>query len=321
MKYDRFTVISHADWSVNPVKRWVAVAVLQTDLRWSLCELSNVRSPSMFFSHLQFLRVMPGCTLSGFDFPIGLPYSYAHKARISDFLSTLPLLGKLNWVEFYLPAEIPSDISLHRPFYPAKPGGSRRAHLEKGLDIPFTQIYRLCEIGHINRRPACPLFWTMGGQQVGKAVISGWRDLLTPALTDPALDLKIWPFSGVLAELCQPGASVVVETYPAEFYSHLGLSFSSPSKRSKRCLSDRQVYSDHLISWACAHSIDLDPTIRQTVLDGFGPGPDGEDRFDALLGLYGMINVIQGNQPTGEPIPPHISRVEGWIFGQEGSQA
>jgi hypothetical protein len=161
----------------------------------------------------------------------------------------------------------------------------------------------------------------MGCQQVGKAAISGWRDLLTPALTDPALAIKIWPFSGMLAELCQPGASVVVETYPAEFYSHLGLSFSSLCKRSKRRWSDRLVYSDHLISWACAHNIDLDPTIRQTVLDGFGPGPDGEDRFDALIGLYGMINVIQRNQPTGEPFSPRISRVEGWIFGQEGSQA
>ncbi|OGO13459.1 MAG: hypothetical protein A2029_00915 [Chloroflexi bacterium RBG_19FT_COMBO_47_9] len=50
---------------------------------------------------------------------------------------------------------------------------------------------------------------------------------------------------------------------------------------------------------------------------GFGDFPDGEDRFDALVGLYGMINVVLGNHPSGEPVPPHIYKIEGWIFGQE----
>jgi hypothetical protein len=53
---------------------------------------------------------------------------------------------------------------------------------------------------------------------------------------------------------------------------------------------------------------------------GSGNRPDGEDRSDAFIGLYGMINVILGNHPAGEPFLPHISKVEGWIFGQEGSQ-
>lgn len=37
------------------------------------------------------------------------------------------------------------------------------------------------------RRAACPLFWTLGGNQAGKAAIAGWRDILQPALLDPVL--------------------------------------------------------------------------------------------------------------------------------------
>jgi hypothetical protein len=315
------SLVSHADWSVNPSKRWIAVAILQPGGRWTICELVNVPNPSKIFNHLKSLQILPGCILSGFDFPIGLPYQYALKAGITDFLNVLPLLGQKSWEKFYQPAESASEISLYRPFYPAKPGGSRRSHLADGLGIPFSQLYRLCEVGRINRRAACPLFWTLGGQQVGKAAISGWRDLLTLTLSDPSLNQKIWPFSGSLDELCQPGASVIVETYPAEFYTHLGLSFSSSSRRSKRRRSDRLIYLDHLLSWASALQIDLSSSITHMLQDGFGDDPAGEDRFDAFVGLYGMINVILGNHPAGEPLPPHISRVEGWIFGQEGSQA
>ncbi len=319
--FSHVSLIAHADWSINPTKRWVAIAVRQTKGPWLINELSNVPDPSILFSNLKSLQLLPGCIISGFDFPIGLPYAYAFKSGITDFLTTLPRLGQLGWEKFYLPAELPSQISLHRPFYPAKPGGSRRSHLENGLGLPFDRIYRLCEVAQINRRSACPLFWTMGGQQVGKAAISGWRDLLTPALTDPTIDLQIWPFSGSLAEICQPGAYIVVETYPAEYYNQLGLSFSSSGIRSKRRWSDRIAFADYLLSWAEDNKIVVDRSIQQIVENGFGDGPSGEDRFDALVGLYGMINIIQGNRPSGEPLPPHISRVEGWIFGQEGSQA
>jgi hypothetical protein len=160
----------------------------------------------------------------------------------------------------------------------------------------------------------------LGGQQVGKAAISGWRELLTPALSDPALNLNIWPFSGPMPVLCLPGNIVAVETYPAEFYTHLDLSFSASAKRSKRRRADRLFYADYLISWALAHQIDLEHSIKQMLVDGFGDDPSGEDRFDAFVGLYGMINVIEGNHPAEEPKLPHISRVEGWIFGQNGSQ-
>ncbi len=228
-------------------------------------------------------------------------------------------MGQNEWGEFYQPAKIPAEISLFRPFYPFKPGASKRSHLESGLGIPFTDLYRLCEARHNNRRAACPLFWTLGGQQVGKAACVGWRDLLVPALSDPAIHLNIWPFSGSLSTLCLPGNAVVVETYPAEYYPHLGLPFSSARNISKRRRSDRLLYAHHLLNWAERHHLDLNPSICEELRDGFGDAIDGEDRFDAIVGLYGMINVVQGFHPSGEPLLPHISTIEGWIFGQEGS--
>jgi hypothetical protein len=157
----------------------------------------------------------------------------------------------------------------------------------------------------------------MGSQQVGKAAISGWQSLLAPAINDLAIDLKIWPFSGPIASLCQPGTIVVVETYPAEFYDHLRLSFNAPVRRSKRRQGDRLAFSAQLIDWAQEHELLLAPSLFDCIQDGFGSKLDGEDKFDALVGLYGMLNVILGNRPIKDPTSPVISKIEGWIFGQE----
>jgi hypothetical protein len=314
------TLVAHADWSKNPSKRWMAVASLHSDHIWRLNAPIKAENPSNFFFHLKSLQAIPGCILVGFDFPIGLPYHYAKLAGITDFLSTLPYLGQEQWGQFFSPAQSVVDLSIFRPFYPDKPGASRRAHLEDALGIPFVNLYRLCEAAHNNRRAACPLFWTLGGQQVGKAAISGWRDLLIPALSTPQLHLKIWPFSGTLPECCQSDNVVVVETYPTEFYGHLGLFSPSHPKKSKRRQIDRQSFNDHLISWATSHQLDLDNDLKNSINDGFGKALDGEDRFDAVIGLYGMINIVLGNHPVQEPDNPVIRKIEGWIFGEIESE-
>jgi hypothetical protein len=158
----------------------------------------------------------------------------------------------------------------------------------------------------------------MGGQQVVKAAIPGWDSLIEPTLDNPELNLKLWLFSGSLADICNPGNIVVVETYPAENYGHLGLSYSSPVRRSKRRYDDRKAFAPQLISWVEKHYLVLDESIRHVVEDGFSNLLDGENRFDAFIGLYGMINVILGNRPAVEPLPYQISKIEGWMFGQEG---
>jgi hypothetical protein len=316
--FQYISLIAHADWSKDPAKRWVAVAAQQPGSRWLVSELFTPGDVSRLFPQLKSLLAQPGCILAGFDFPIGLPSAYAVMAGVTDFLSALSIFGHGPWVHFYSPADDPSQISLHRPFYPSRPGHSRRSHLEQGLQLAFSQLSRLCEISHNNRRAACPLFWTMGSQQVGKAAIAGWKSLLVPALNDHNLHLHLWPFSGPLQECCLPGHIVAVETYPDEFYSRLGLSFSTPLRRSKCRQADRLSFANQLITWAFDHRLELSASLVAKIQSGFGTTLVGEDQFDALVGLYGMIDVILGKNFIGEPHSPVISRIEGWIFGQEG---
>lgn len=77
------------------------------------------------------------------------------------------------------------------------------------------------------------------------------------------------------------------------------------------------VFAGHLLDWATDQNIDLSESVRSQIENGFGSGLNGDDLFDALIGLYGMINVILGNHPIVEPHSALISNIEGWIFGQD----
>jgi hypothetical protein len=316
--FDQISLISHADWSKNHRKKWTAFATLEAGHIWYVHPLFNQTKIPDYFPFLLSNISTPGCILSGFDFPIGFPIAYASKAGVNNYLSILPVLGYDEWINFYDPAEVPSEINIRRPFYPLKPGSSKRAHLEEGLNIEFKDLYRLCEISHKFRRPACPLFWTLGGQQVGKAAINGWKYLLSPAITNPKLDLSIWPFSGNLENLCRPGKIIVVETYPAEYYHHLELT-SRKQRFSKRRFVDRVQLAASLLNFSRENNLELNPIVRADILDGFGKDLEADHRFDALVGLYGMINIVLGRRSSGEPIPSSISNIEGWIFGQHQS--
>jgi hypothetical protein len=81
----------------------------------------------------------------GFDFPIGLPRAYAAAAGISSFPRFLDLLGSPPWEEFDVVARRPSEITLHRPFYPAVPGGTKREHLYHALGLTAPELRRVCE--------------------------------------------------------------------------------------------------------------------------------------------------------------------------------
>jgi len=141
-----------------------------------------------------------GCVLIGLDYPIGLPYTYAQLTGISNFCSALSVFGKDEWRRFYDVAESADQISLLRPFYPYRPGGTRRQFLLNKLGIgSIDELLRRCEKAPPLQRPAASLFWTLGAQQVGKAAINGWQNVLAPGLKDPNLDLAIWLFSGRMA--------------------------------------------------------------------------------------------------------------------------
>jgi len=61
--------------------------------------------------------------------------------------------------------------------------------------------------------------------------------------------------------------------------------------------------------------VQLSAALAGDIRDGFGDSPDGEDRFDATVGLFGMLNVIFGHRLSGEPPDPVVRQIEGWILG------
>ncbi len=308
-------LIAHADWGSAPVKRWLARARLLPDGRYRALAPQPAGALNCLLSRLA-AEAEGGAVLLGLDFPIGLPAAYAGHAGIRDFLVALPGFGQGGWADFYTPAEQPAEISLRRPFYPRRPGGARRHHLLDGLGLGGSdELWRRCDRLTFGRGSASPLFWTLGANQSGKAAIVGWREVLAPALLAGDPPLALWPFAGPLHALLRPGWIVAAETYPAECYHHLGLT-DGGKRWSKRRPADRIAQAPPLLAWAAAAGVELEPELVKAIETGFGPRPDGDDPFDATVGLFGMLNVVLGRRPPGEPNDETVRRVEGWILGQ-----
>jgi hypothetical protein len=295
---------------------------IRTGDRYAAGPPEPVGDTSTLLPRLRAIRP-EGPVMIGFDFPIGVAASYARMAGVDDYLAWLPRLGSGEWVHFYDVAERPDEISTHRPFYPMRSGRrgeTPQSHLLSALGMnSANELRRHCELRHPLRRAASPLFWTMGAQQVGKAAISGWRDVLGPGLRDPDLALAIWPFSGPLRELLRPRHFVVVETYPAEFYHHLGVGWSSglpTGEGGKGSQNARAANAPRLLAWADHSGVDLHPDLQDALGTGFGASISGDDQFDATIGLFGMLNVLLGHRVIDEPASEEIRNIEGWIFGQ-----
>jgi hypothetical protein len=315
------TLVVHADWGSDPKKRWMAKAVLKEDGYFWASTPEPVGEPVTLLGRMLEEAGPQGSVLIGFDFPIGLPRRYAERCGFEDFITSLLQFGQGDWADFYLVAENPGQIGLGRPFYPRRPGNSSQAHLLQALGMQtIDELRRVCELPHAGRRAASPLFWTLGGQQVGKAAIIGWRDVLGPALRELGEKISIWPFAGKLFDLLQNGKIVIAETYPAEFYAQLGITFSthrSGQKSGKRSPADRAANAPILLKWAEKTGLLLSPQLHTSIRTGFGHSPGGEDPFDAVVGLFGMLNVICKFRSYGEPPAEPWLKVEGWIMGQK----
>jgi hypothetical protein len=309
-------LVVHADWSVHPGKRWMARAVLQPGGRYLALPPSAVGLLKSFWSGLA-AGAGPGSIVAGFDFPIGLPAAYAERAGILDFLEALQRFGE----DFYNVARMPEQIALARPFYPQGPGGRSRRQLLDGLGLATWQhLHRRCDRATPSRPAACPMFWTLGGNQVGKAAIVGWRDLLAPARRN-GVDMAIWPFDGALAALIERHRFVVAETYPGEVYEHLHLRRTLRSHGGKRRQAARAACGVLLLAWAKNSELALALALSAEIAAGFGSDPGADDRFDAVVGLFGLLNVVRGARPSGEPDDPVVRRIEGWILGQDAALA
>jgi len=181
-----------------------------------------------------------------------------------------------------------------------------RAHYATSINV----LLRMCEQGTHGQKTACSLFWTLGGNQVGKAAISGWRDVLTPALKEQCA-VRLWPFDGKLDSLLVPGNTIVVETYPAECYDW----FPGARLRSKTDIRLRSTFGERLLSCASMNNIAVRQELETAIRAGFPSGED--DAFDAVVGLFGMLQVCLGQRASGEPEDAIIREAEGWILGRQ----
>lgn len=304
------TIAAHADWSIDPRKRWLAVA-RRDGAAWHLAAPEPVGELAGFGSRLLH-RASGGAVALGVDLPLGLPRAYVARHGLrGGFPAFLRALA--DRPGFLDVCETLAQVAADRPFYPSRGvrGMTRASHAEAlGLGGPGG-LSRLCDRATAERPAGAPLFWTLGANQTGKAAISAWRDWLVPALNGPAPP-RLWPFDGPFRALLAPGVLAVAETYPAEALRHLGLRLAG----SKRRQPDRAALAEPLAAAMARLGATPDPALRVLMRDGFGPRPDGEDRLDCVLGVLAVINVLAGQRPDLPPPDPWLSRWEGWVLGQ-----
>ncbi len=252
-----------------------------------------------------------GAVALGVDLPVGVPRAYAAQCAEPDFLEFLRgVAGRGN---FFRVCETLAEIRLDRPFYPQRGvrGMTRLSHAAAlGLG-DAAGLSRVCDRATPERPAGAPVFWTLGANQSGKAAIAAWRDLLLPALQAGA-PLRLWPFAGDFRTLLAPGTVALAETYPAEALRHMGLRMGG----SKRRQADRAALGPGLAACLARLSAAPEAALRAAMADGFGADAAGEDRFDSLLGLLCVLNVLAGNRTDAAPDDPWIRRWEGWVLGQ-----
>ncbi len=302
-------LVAHADWSVDARKRWVAVAWFVGGV-WRVAAPAPVGDVASFIAGLRQEAAGRAVAL-GIDLPLGLPRAYA--AALPEHSFPHFLATAATRPDFFRVCTTLAEVTPDRPFYPDRGvrGMTRMAHAT-ALGLAGTALLsRACDCATAERPAGAPLFWTLGANQTGKAAIAGWRDMLVPALTS-GKDVRLWPFHGGLRSLLRPDAVAIAETYPAEALRHLRLRLSG----SKRRQSDRAAIGRGLRYAMDGLLAEAETDLAVAIETGFGADASGEDRFDCLLGVLCVLNVLAGNRPDTCPEDPWIQRWEGWVLGQ-----
>ena len=303
------SLVAHADWSVDPRKRWVAVARRDEGI-WRLAAPVPVGDVTTLLARLRE-AADGGAVALGVDLPLGLPRAYAARLPERDFLHFLTTTAIRP--DFFRVCATLAEVTADRPFYPARgiAGMTRAAHASAlGLG-GAAALSRACDLATTERPAGAPLFWTLGANQTGKAAIAAWQQMLLPALAagDP---VRIWPFAGAFRSLLAPNTVALAETYPAEALRHLNIRL----KGSKRRQTDRASVSNQFAGAMAALDVLPDPELASAAADGFGGDAAGEDRFDCVLGALCVLNVLAGHRPDTAPDDLWIKRWEGWVLGQ-----
>jgi hypothetical protein len=302
-------LVAHADWSVDPRKRWMTLG-RRTGSGWILSAPRPVGDVGDLLPRLTAEAAGAAVAL-GVDLPIGLPRAYAAMRHEADFRAFLNSLCAMP--DFFAVCATAEEIRPDRPFYPLRgiAGMTRLAHAHALGLLDAAALSRHCDRGTAERPAGAPLFWTLGANQSGKAAIAAWRALIMPALATGA-PLRLWPFDGAFRSLLTFGSVALAETYPAEALRHLDIRL----RGSKRRHSDRVATAGSLLAAMGLLSASPDRAMRGAIVDGFGADAAGEDRFDSVLGVLCVLNVLAGNRPDTAPDDPWINRWEGWVLGQ-----
>ncbi len=301
-------IAAHADWSVDPRKRWACVG-RRGGGGWAVEAPRPVGDPAGFAGAL--LAEGEAVAL-GLDLPLGLPRAYAARRPEAGFVAFLAArAGDAAFFEVNGGLETVCDA---RPFYPARParGMTRHGHA-RALELGSAAgLSRLCDRATSARPAGAPLFWTLGANQSGKAAIAAWRDWLAPALATGA-PYALWPFAGPLASLIAPGRLALAEVYPAEALRQLGLRMPAGGKRHPAA---RAALGPGILAVARALGAEPSAELREAAGAGFGSDAAGEDRLDCVLGLLAMLPVLDGARADFVPDDPWVRRWEGWVLGQ-----
>jgi len=301
-------MILHADWGTRARKRWAVRATLR-DGTYSASAPHVVDAPTRLLDEAVALAEGGGCALLGFDFAFGAPAAFSIAHEGIHFLS---LIAKAEATFFDAALNI-DQVGPLRPFLRTASRGDKLSDFLSKIGMTTGSKLRRCEERTGYRPDAKCIFWPGAGQVAG-ATRSGWRELLRPALSSPARTrgvIRIWPFDGDLNDIVRPGAVVLAETYPAEFYPHLRM-----RGNAKTNLAWRIAQSGHLLAAARETGIHLDQELVSQIRAGFEERNCGEDRFDATAGLLGMVRAVVGLSPTNAPADAAIREHEGWILGR-----
>jgi hypothetical protein len=304
------TVAAHADWSFDARKRWMTGARRESG-GWRVAAPAPVGELLTLLPRLR-AAAAGGAVALGVDLPLGLPRAYA-AAHANEAGFPAFLRGLASRPRFFEVCASLAEVSPDRPFYPAhgKKGMTRAAHAA-ALGLPGAAgLSRMCDRATAERPAGAPLFWTLGANQTGKAAIAAWRDFLLPALAGPDPP-ALWPFEGDLLPLLAGRSVVIAETYPAEAMRHFSLRMNG----SKRRQADRAALGEAVLHVMAGLDAIAEPALREALANGFGADAAAEDRFDSVLGVLCVLNVLAGRRPDGVPDDFWLRTWEGFVLGQ-----
>lgn len=307
--------IFHADWSLHEKGRWVTHAKRVEDGQgWQIDRITPLGDLADFHRDLTALAANTRIWL-GLDMPLGFCQAFFDQTGIVRYTDLLDRLTTPDWQDFFAVCNNADEIRPTRPFYPAHSGPKgtvKRQHLADAFGLEtFDQLHRTCERRTRYRNAACPPFWTLGANQVGKALLHGLRHLILPGR---AAGYRIWPFDGDLAECSVKPGVTLIETYPGEVYHWLNIPDNTPNFRKSDQTSRQQALAN-LIKRLPGWNVSISPDLQNRIENGFTDKEGKDDAFDSLIGVMGLIRIAMGQRTEFLPGNTDMTGREGWIVG------